>query len=143
MRRGLRDQAVHFLLADFDAVRLADFRQEQAEAHAALRDRLIIGALDLHLGDRRLRIGLMRGFMLELLPDLGELGLDHRRRNREIMALGELVEQLALHVRAGEAVELLLDLALEQLLELIEVLEAERRGQRRRRSWSRRRSSPR
>ena len=67
--------------------------------------------------------------MLELLPDLRELGLDHRRRHREIVALGELVEQLALHVRAGEAVELLLDLALDQLLELVEPGQAQRLGE--------------
>src|SRR3546814_18973411 len=64
--------------------------------------------------------------MLELCPDLLELGLDHRRRHREIVAGGELIEQLALHVRAREAIVLLLDLALEQPLQLIEALEPER-----------------
>jgi hypothetical protein len=71
----------------------------------------------------------MRGLMLQLAPDLVELGVDHRRRHREIVAGGELVEQLALHVGAGEAVELLLDLALEQAAQLLEAVEAERLGE--------------
>jgi hypothetical protein len=40
---------------------------------------------------------------LELLPDLLELGLDHRSRHFEVVIGGELVEQLALHLRAGQA----------------------------------------
>src|SRR3569623_753619 len=123
---GLGDQAVHFLLADLDAVGLADLRQEQAKTHAALGDRLIIVALGFHFLQRRFRIRLVRRFVLQLLPDLRELGVDHRRRHREVMTLGQLVEQLALHVRAGQAVELLLYLALEQALQLLEVGQAQR-----------------
>ena len=69
----------------------------------------------------------MRRFVLELLPDLVEFGLDHRRRHFKIMPLSELVEQLALHVGAREAVELLLDLTLQQAGELLEAFEAQRR----------------
>src|SRR3546814_3166133 len=66
----------------------------------SLHDALPIFAVALELGLRRFDIFLMARFMLELLPDLGELGLDHRRRHFEIMARGELVEQLALHIGA-------------------------------------------
>ena len=45
------------------------------------------------------------------------------------MAAGELIEQLALHVRAGEAVELLLQLALDQAAQLLFALETERLGE--------------
>ena len=124
--RSLGDQAVHFLLAHLDAIGLADLGKQQAQAHAALGDRLIIVALGFHFLHRRSRVFLVRGFMLELRPDLLELGIDHRRRHREIMTLGQLVEQLALHVRAGELVVLLLDLALQQALELIEAFKAQR-----------------
>ena len=55
LRRGLPDQPVHFLLADLDAVGGADFRQQQAEAHAALGDLAIFGGVLLDLGQRRLR----------------------------------------------------------------------------------------
>src|SRR3569623_1901140 len=123
---GLGDQAVHILLADLAAIGLADLRQEQAKTHAALGDRLIIVALGFHFLQRRFRIRLVRRFVLQLLPDLRELGVDHRRRHREVMTLGQLVEQLALHVRAGQAVELLLYLALEQALQLLEVGQAQR-----------------
>ncbi len=129
LRGRLGDEALHLGLGHFDAIVLANLRQEQAEAHAALGDRAIIVAIVLELGLGGFRIGLVSGFMLELLPDLGELGLDHRRRNREVMTIGEMVEQLALHVGASEAVELLLDLALDQLLELVEALQAKLLGE--------------
>ena len=45
------------------------------------------------------------------------------------MGGGELVEQLALHVGAGEAVQLLLELALQQLAQLVDALEAHRLGE--------------
>ncbi len=43
--RGLRQQLVHFLLRDLDAIGGPDFRQEQAQAHAALGDRAIVATL--------------------------------------------------------------------------------------------------
>ena len=45
------------------------------------------------------------------------------------MAGGERVEQLALHLRAGEARSLLFELAAQQFLELVEILEAEVLGE--------------
>ena len=93
----------------------------------------IFVALRFHLGAGGLGIGLVARLMLELLPDLLELGLDHRGRHREIVAGGELVEQLALHVGAGEAVQLLLDLAPEQAAQLVEPLRGPSTGRSRRR----------
>ena len=51
--RGLHDQPVHLLLGDIDAIAGADFRQQQAEAHAALGDVAVFGAQRLggHLAD--------------------------------------------------------------------------------------------
>ena len=123
--RGLHDQPLHLLVGDLDAVGLADLRQEQAQPHAALGDLAVIVALRLHLGARGLGVGLVRRLVLELRPDLAELGVDHRRRHREVVALCELVEQLALHVGARQPVVLLLDLAAQQLLQLIEALETQ------------------
>ena len=114
MRRRLHDQAAHLLLADLDAVRGADLRQQQAEAHAALGDLAIFGRILLDLGERGLRIGLVARLVAKLVEDVLILGLDHRFRHREIVARGELVEQLALHVGAGQAVELLLLLVADQ-----------------------------
>ena len=71
----------------------------------------------------------MARLVLELVPDLVELGLDHRFRHREIVRGGELVEQLPLHMGAGEAVQLLLDLALQQVAQLVDALEAHRLGE--------------
>ena len=129
LRGGLHDQPVHLLLGDVDAVGGADLRQQQAEAHAALGDLAIFVGLGLDLGQRGLGVRLMARFVRSCAEDVLILGLDHRFRHREIVARGELVEQLALHVRAGEAVELLLELAADQALELLEVVEAERLGE--------------
>ena len=71
----------------------------------------------------------MADFMFQLLPDLVELGFDHRRRHVEIMRGGELVEQLALHIGARQAVHFLLDLILHQLFQLVEAFEAQRLGE--------------
>jgi hypothetical protein len=127
--RGLHDQLVHLLAADFHPVRLADLGEEQTEADAALGDGAIFLTLGFHLGAGGLGIGLVRRLMLELLPDLIELRIDHGGRNREIMSRGELVEQLALHVGASEAVQLLLDLALEEAAQLVDAFEAHRLGE--------------
>ena len=127
--RGLADQAVHFLLADLDAVGGADFRQQQAKAHAAHGDVAIIGGFAFDLLQRGVGIFLMARFVAKLAHDVLIFGLDHRRRHFEVMALGQLVEQAALHVRAGEVVEFLLLLVADQALQLVEVLEAELRGE--------------
>jgi hypothetical protein len=96
--------------------------------HAALGDALVVVLLGLDLLAPGLGIILAGDLGLELLPDLRELGLDHRRRHFEVVLGGELVEQLALHLRAGEPGGLLLELDLEHLLELVEAVEAERLG---------------
>ena len=71
---------------DLDAVGLADLRQQQAEAHAALGDAAVIVLLGLDLLERRRRDRPRLAISAcELLPDLLELGLDHRSaalRNR-------------------------------------------------------------
>ena len=77
-------------------------------------------ALAFHLGLGGLRIGLVRRLMLQLRPDLLELRLDHRRRHVEIVAGRQLVEQLALHVGAGEAGKLLLHLVPDEVAKLVD-----------------------
>ena len=127
--RRLADEHLHFLLRNLDAVLLADFRQQQAQAHAAHGDGAIVVLLGLDLLQRGLGVFLLAGFVLELLPDLAELGLDHRGRHVEIVRRGELVEQLALHLRAGQTGGLLLELAAQQALELLEAFEAQVLGE--------------
>ena len=126
---SLHDETVHFIVRNDDIVGLADFRQQQAQAHAAHGDAAIILLLGFHFGQSGFRIGFMAGFMLKLLPDLVEFGFHHAGRNVEVVRSRELVEQLALHVGAGQAVMLLLDLALEQILELVETFQTQRLGE--------------
>ena len=130
LRCGLADQAVHFLLADLDAIGGADFGQQQPEAHAALGDLAIIGGLALDLGECRGGIVFAFGLVAKLRHDILIFGLDHRRRHVEIMAVRELVEQAALHVGPSQAVQFLLLLVAQQALELIEALEPETLGER-------------
>ncbi len=114
--RGLSDEALHFLVGDLDAVGLADLAQQQAKADAALGDLTVVVLVVFDLGLGGFGIGLVAGFMVELRHDVGEFGLDHRRRHFEVMARGQLVEQAALHVGAGEAVQLLRLLVAQQAL---------------------------
>ncbi len=127
--RRLRDQLIHFLGRHLDAVGVADLRQEKTQPHAPFGDRAIILAFRFHFGARGFGIGLVARLMLELLPDLIELGLHHRSGDREVVRRGELIEELALHVGAGEAVQLLLDLATNELAELVDSLEPHRLGE--------------
>src|SRR5690606_6128244 len=75
------------------------------------------------------RIRLAGDLGLELLPDLSELRLDHRRRYFEVMRRRERVEQLALHLRTGQPGGLLLELRADEFLELIEAFQPERLGE--------------
>ena len=123
MLGSLLHQHRHFLLADFDAIGLADFREQQAETNATNRDIAIFVLLVFHFLARGFGIFFLRGFLLELLPDLAEFRFDHARRHFKIVAGGELVEQLALHMGTGQAVQLLFDLPLEQFGQLVDTFE--------------------
>ena len=129
LRGRLGDQLVHLRLVDLDAVAGADFGQHQAEPHAALGDLAIFGRIALDLGERRLGILLVAGFVAKLLHDRFIFGFDHRGGHGEIAALGQLVEQPPLHVGAGKAVQLLLLLVAEQAAKLVEVFQAKRLGE--------------
>ena len=122
MHRGLLDQHAHFLLGHFHAVSLADFRQQQAQTHAALGDRLVFVLLVLDLLECSGRIRIAHGFLLELRPDLLELGIDHGPGDFEAVACSKLIEQRALHLGAGHAGGLLLELRLHDLLELLKAV---------------------
>ena len=129
LHRGLLDQHAHFLLGHFHTVSLADFRQQQAQTHAALGDRLVFVLLVLDLLERSGRIRIAHGFLLELRPDLLELGIDHGRGDFEAVARSKLIEQRALHLGAGHAGGLLLELRLHDLLELLKAVETEALGE--------------
>ena len=126
---GLLDQHGHFLPGHLDAVRLTDFGEPQAQAHAALGNAAVIVLLALDFLQRLGRILVARGFLLELGPDLFELGIDHALGHLEIVARGQLVEQLALHLGARQAGGFLLELAAQKFLQLVEALEAEVLGE--------------
>ena len=68
--------------------------------------------------------------VLDRLPDVLELLIDQRRRQLELVALVERVEQLALELRAARAGVLLRDAALHGLAQLGERLQAELLGER-------------
>ena len=90
---------------------------------------MVIIAIILHLDARGFGIGFMTSFVLELAPDLIELGFHHRRRYRKVMRFRQMVEQLAFHIGACEPVQLLLDLTFEQATELLEIFEAQCLGE--------------
>ena len=127
--RGLHHKALHFLGTHLDTIGLADFGQQQTEADTAHGDTAILVLVLFQLGKGRFLVFLMSRLMLKLGPDLGKFGFDHRRRNVEVVTLCQLVQQFPLHIGAGQAVMLLLDLALHQLAELIDAFEAKRFGE--------------
>ncbi len=75
--RRLLDQHLHFLLRHLDAVRLADFGQQQAQPHAAFGDGAVIVLLRLDFLQRLFGIVFLARFGLKLRPDLVEFGIDH------------------------------------------------------------------
>ena len=66
--------------------------------------------------------------MLELSPDLLELGIDHAFWHGEVMSGRQLIEQAALHLCAGETSGLLLQLAAHQLFQLVEAFQTQLLG---------------
>ena len=119
------------LVGDRDLVLLADLGKHQAEPHPALGDgaiflaRLLLGRAFVGKGAAlRLEIALDR------VPDVLELVLGQRRRQRELMHRVELIKQLALDLLAAEPGMLLLQASFDRLLELVERIEAERLGER-------------
>src|SRR3546814_2082925 len=81
---------------------------------------------DLHFRASGFGIGFMSRFMLKLAPDLVEFGLHHARRHFEVVIGRELVKQLALHIGARKTIMLLLDLAFQQIAELLQALKTKR-----------------
>ena len=71
----------------------------------------------------------MARFVAKLVHDVLEFGVDHRLRHRKVVPRGKLVEQLALHVGAREAVQFLLLLVADEAAQLLEALEPERLGE--------------
>ena len=127
--RFLTDKAVHFGLAYGDAVALANLAEQQTKAHTALGDPAIIATLGFDLGARGGRIGILTGFLFELTPDLFELAIDHRNRHIEIMARGQRIEQLALHVSAGQSGQFGIELVLEDVFQRVDRIDAEHLGE--------------
>ena len=109
----LGDQApVQLLLRHLDVVALTDLGQEQTQAHAPLGD-LAILRLQLVFRPVQVRIVLMLVIrvvgmfarvlqgLFDLRPDGVEFGVDHAGGHIEAEAVGQLVEQFALHLHAG------------------------------------------
>ena len=67
--------------------------------------------------------------LFDLLPDLIEFVLGHPRRNVEVVALGELVEQLTLGPLAGQAIIFLTQLLTDSDLEGTQVFHPQRLGE--------------
>ena len=78
--RRLRDQPLHLLVAHLDAVRGADFRQQQAEPDAAFGDAAIFGGVLFNLRKRGIGIGFVARFVPQLAEDILVLGFDHGLR---------------------------------------------------------------
>src|SRR3954452_645188 len=129
LRRGLGHEPAHLLLTDVNAVRSADLGQQQGAAHAALGALAIIVRFRLNLRERSLGIGFMARLVAELVHDVLEFGIEHGFGHSEVVPRSELVEQLALHVRACETVELLSELVPDQTLELVKIIKTKRLGE--------------
>src|SRR5262249_48661892 len=89
--RLLHERLAPLLLRDLELVLLGDLADDEAEAHAALRDLAVL------LARLLLRLALVgEGLLgtlqvrLELLPDALELAVDQRRRQLERVGLLEL-----------------------------------------------------
>src|SRR5690606_16625884 len=98
-------------------------------AHATLGDVAVL-ALELVFGFafvRRIEAAL-RAVLLNLTPYLIELGLDHARRQLEIMQLIELIEQLTLRLGARLLLVLALDALTQRVLDGVEALKAQLRS---------------
>ena len=128
MLRSLLHQHVHFLLADFDAICLTDFGKQQTKANAADGDIAILFALGFHFLLRSFGVFFAGGFLLQLRPNLFEFCFDHRWRHVKVMIRSKLIKQLALHIRAGQAVMFLLNLNLHQFTQLVDTFKAEHLG---------------
>ena len=122
---GLLDQPAHFGARNLDLVLAPDFGEQQPEADPPHGNATIIVLFGFHFLESRFGVGLVACLMLKLLPDLVEFGFDHRWRHLEIVRRGKLVEQAALHVRTGQPVQFLLDLALEQPAKLLKTFKAQ------------------
>ena len=109
---------------------LADLGEQQAEADAALGDGAIVVPLLLHLGPRGVRIVLVRSPHARAAARSGGTPASTIDSGTgKSCGSGELIEQLPLHMGAGEAVQLLLDLALHQLAQLVESLQTHGLGE--------------
>ncbi len=126
----LGQRLIQFLLRDGDRVLFTHFGQHEAEAHTTFRNLAVLGANFLfrfiQIGDR---LVLVLQLMLELLPDLVELLLNHCRRQFEIMNLVEPVQHGALQMLARHAGIIALHLFGQRLAELFKAFNAEARGE--------------
>ncbi len=129
MRSRLLNQHPHFLASHFNTVRLADFGQQQAQTHAAFRNRLVFVLLVLDLLERRNGVLIIGGFLLQLRPDLREFSLNHRGRHFKAVPRSQLIEQRALHLGAGQASGLLFQLRLHDFLQLLKAIQPEVLGE--------------
>ena len=120
-----------FLLGHLDIVDPSDLGEDQAQAHPALGD---LAVLDLKLGIGLVRVlgwqAASRLVLLDLFPNLGELGLDHTGWEEEVVPLVEDIEQGPLQLEACGTRKLRLQVGAEQFLELLKVLDAQALGQR-------------
>ena len=106
-------------------------RQQEAEAHPAVGDLLILGAqLVFRLALVIFVEAVVLPGLLDLRPDLVELILGHTRRHLEVMRVRELVEQVALSALPGQPAIFLTELLADRGLQRGEILEAERLGER-------------
>ena len=85
-------------------------------------------ALGFHFLFRSFGIFFARRFLLQLCPNLFEFRFNHRRWHVEVMTGGKLIQQLALHISARQAVMLLLNLNLHQFAQFVYAVQAEHLG---------------
>src|SRR5690606_37615536 len=119
-------RALQFVVRNLHSGLLANVGKNETKTHAAFGKTLVLGAslefsgvLILEGAASLCEVG------VDLRPDVVELGLDQLRRSLELVGFIECVEQLALCLLAGHGAILALDLALDDLAQLLGALKTE------------------
>ena len=126
----LVDSAREFFLGHVNIVGPADLGQNQAEADTTFRDAAVFV---LELVFRLALVFLFKVIVLHRVghfaPDIGELSLNHLRRQIKAMLAIQLVEQDAFDLHARLLGVLAFDILFEHVLEAVQILETEALGQ--------------
>src|SRR5690606_34790524 len=121
----IEQRALQLVIRHLNTSLLTDISQNQTKADAALCQPLILSA-GLFFGGLFVseRSTSLREVVIDLRPDVIELGLNQLGRSFELVSFVERVKQLALRLLAGNRAVLALDLTLYDFTKLLDTFEA-------------------